>query len=183
MIGVIKNEGISTTSGRYYLTDMEGNVLCEQEVYSLRGNEQIVKSFDINWDDVRKDKLDLRAWLECNDDELYDYNNRDTIHLTSIKHVKTENPDMVLPEMLKTVDEEAFLGARFRSVELPEGMTKIGARAFKNCSRLEQIMIPASVTVIAEDAFEGVSGFVIFCPEGSAAEAYAKAHNIICVTE
>jgi hypothetical protein len=40
-------------------------------------------------------------------------------------------------------------------VSLPAGLTSIGAFAFYDCSRLEQIEIPASVTKIAEGAFGG----------------------------
>ena len=44
---------------------------------------------------------------------------------------------------------------------------------------LRRVEIPASVAVIAEDAFEGCSNeLVIVTPKGSAAESFAQAHGL-----
>lgn len=40
-------------------------------------------------------------------------------------------------------------------VEIPDGVTKIGAGAFKGKSNIRRIVIPESVTTIAQDAFQG----------------------------
>ena len=67
----------------------------------------------------------------------------------------------VLPARLKTIEEEAFSGAAFEAVIIPDGCESIGSRAFANCPNLVYVRIPASVMYIAEDAFEGCDQVVI----------------------
>ncbi len=72
--------------------------------------------------------------------------------------------DMVyitLPADLKIIEEEAFAGATFEAVIIPDGCTSIGSRAFADCPNLVYVRIPASVTSIAEDAFEGCEQVVV----------------------
>lgn len=68
----------------------------------------------------------------------------------------------------------------FSSVTLPSGYTTIESKAFQNQKDLYQIVIPASVKTISEDAFYGCNQdkLTIVTPYGSAAEKYAKEHNI-----
>lgn len=45
-------------------------------------------------------------------------------------------------------------------VEIPEGVKKIGAEAFKGNTRITSVKLPESLTVIGEDAFAGCSSLV-----------------------
>ena len=86
---------------------------------------------------------------------------------------------MKLPAGLKSIQQEAFRGSAAESIVLPDGCTEIGAKAFAACTGLRRVEIPASVAVIAEDAFEGCSNeLVIVTPKGSAAESFAQAHGL-----
>ena len=86
---------------------------------------------------------------------------------------------MKLPAGLKSIQQEAFRGSAAEGVVLPDGCTEIGAKAFADCAMLRRVEIPASVAVIAEDAFEGCSNeLVIVTPKGSAAESFAQAHGL-----
>ena len=60
-----------------------------------------------------------------------------------------------LPAMLSAIETEAFEGAAFEAVIVPDGCTSIGSRAFASCPNLIYVKISASVTSIADDAFEG----------------------------
>ena len=62
---------------------------------------------------------------------------------------------MRLPAMLEEIDEEAFMGMAAEGIIIPDGCTTIGPRAFATCPNLIYVKIPASVTSIADDAFEG----------------------------
>lgn len=66
------------------------------------------------------------------------------------------------------------------SVTIPSGYTTIESRAFQNQKALYQIVIPASVKTIADDAFYGCDQdkLTIVTPYGSSAEKYAIDHNI-----
>ena len=86
--------------------------------------------------------------------------------------------DGVLPAGLRTVEEEALAGTAFRAVRIPDGAETIGAKAFAGSPDLEYVYIPASVTAIAADAFDGVpAGLTVIGRLGSAAEAFANAHG------
>lgn len=88
-----------------------------------------------------------------------------------------------LPEFLKEIGEEAFAGCSEESVIVPDGCETIGARAFADSANLRTITIPASVTSIAADAFDGCTDLTIRTPKGSYASRYAAAHGFGCVAE
>ncbi len=83
----------------------------------------------------------------------------------------------VLPEALREIGQEAFAGAPFQVVVIPEGCVSIGSGAFANCGKLRQISIPNTVTYIAEDSFDGTGDFLLVTPLGSAAAQYAQDHG------
>ena len=82
-------------------------------------------------------------------------------------------PDFILPAALTEIDEEAFAGAAFSFVSVPEATAQIKARAFANCPNLKYILIPNDETIIAKDAFEGVANLTIFGRDGSYAQLRA----------
>ncbi len=57
-------------------------------------------------------------------------------------------------------------------------VTGIGEGAFKDRDDLDTVQIPSTVTDIADDAFDGCDEVTIECTTGSAAEKYAKEHNM-----
>lgn len=85
-------------------------------------------------------------------------------------------PDFTLPAAISTVDESAFEGIAATIVYIPDTCTNIGKWAFKDCSKLTQIRIPAKCS-IGTDAFSGCAKVVIFGTKGSAAETYANSHS------
>lgn len=69
-----------------------------------------------------------------------------------------------------------------REVEIKsDALRSIETKAFANCSNLEKILIPEGVTDISGDAFEGAEQAVIYTPEGSYAEEFAKERNMTVV--
>ena len=109
--------------------------------------------------------------------------------------------NITLPEGLTTLGKEAFrhcdslesiripggvteLYGTFwackglKTVEIAEGVTSIHSEAFRSCDALETVIIPKSVTNITPYALDGVQNLTICCYKNSAAEEYAKTHNI-----
>ena len=84
-------------------------------------------------------------------------------------------PNFTLPAGLTRIEAEAFSGAKMTVVYIPDKVTSLGSKAFANCAGLTQIRVPASVTSIAEDAFQGIDPgqLTVFGSPGSAAEAFA----------
>ncbi len=78
------------------------------------------------------------------------------------------------PASLKIIDSETFSGITAKSVRIAGKVTKIGSKAFANCSKLVSIYIPSSCTSIASDAFSGLSSLIIYGQSGSCAETFAK---------
>ena len=94
-------------------------------------------------------------------------------------------PDLILPASLTEIQAETFEGAGMKAVLVPAQVTFIGARAFRNCARLERIRIPAGCT-LGEDVFDGCGLVFVYSAAGSPAEAYCSdpAHsNCVFVQE
>ena len=62
---------------------------------------------------------------------------------------------LVLPSGLKKIEDEAFKGLACLAVIVPDGCTSIGEKAFADCEVLLYVKVPATVTSIAENAFNG----------------------------
>jgi len=86
-------------------------------------------------------------------------------------------PDLILPEALTHIEEEAFMGGTFKYPRLSENVVYIGKRAFADCVDLARIYIPEKTTQIEPDAFEGVTELVICGVRNSYAETYAAEHG------
>ena len=83
-----------------------------------------------------------------------------------------------LPVALKVIETEAFEGISASVVIIPEGITSIGSKAFAECTKLERVYIPASVSNIGTDVFIQSPYVVIYGYSGSKAETYAIQNDI-----
>lgn len=85
---------------------------------------------------------------------------------------------LALPSGLLEIGEEAFrFDMSVETVVLPEKLTTIGPNAFSD-SGLRQIMIPASVEYIADNAFDNCSGLEAVVASGSYAHTWCVRHGI-----
>ena len=85
-----------------------------------------------------------------------------------------DEADLVLPGDLKEVDVAAFMNTKAEVIVIPEQVTAIRSRAFANNKQLREIYIPASVTTIADTAFDGCTeDLVIYGWPGTTAHDYA----------
>lgn len=76
-----------------------------------------------------------------------------------------EGLTLKLPAALKTVGEEAFYGdTSLGRVVVPDGTTRISARAFANSS-VSEVELPDTLTYIADDAFENCGDIAFSVPE------------------
>ena len=84
---------------------------------------------------------------------------------------------MQIPSMMKTIEEEAFAGVAAEQITVPSGATFLGDRAFADCDDLLLVVIPATVTTIEGDPFEG-SDVAAICPDNSPAATWCNTHGI-----
>lgn len=118
-----------------------------------------------------------------------------------------ETKKLVLGKQVTTIPYDAFEDFRMvESLELPEGLKKIGSYAFSGCKKLKDVVLPSSLKTIEGRAFKGcgfkgikvpesvedigtralgynehessINGFYIIGKSGSKAEAYANENNI-----
>ncbi len=133
----------------------------------LTGNALLMSVVDLSnrsWADGVKTYTSSRRVLSCDiDDRL----------LVGRQVAST----LTLPAKLGAVSESAFEGTPANRVVLPAGCTGIGARAFANCPTLWEIVVPDSVTSIAEDAFAG-SEEVAIISSNARIRLWAKNHGI-----
>ena len=81
---------------------------------------------------------------------------------------------LTLPDSLEIIEDEAFYGdTSLESVVLPEGIERIGNRAFANSS-VAEINFPDSLTYIADSAFSGVSQVYVSAESGSYGYNWAR---------
>ena len=86
-------------------------------------------------------------------------------------------PDLVLPAMLTSIEDEAFADGAFVYVKLPDQAVSIGWHAFADCPNLAYIYIPAQTTQIDAQAFGNMQDLTILGKTGSVAQTYAQNHN------
>lgn len=66
-----------------------------------------------------------------------------------------------------------------KKIDLPVGTAAIGREAFSGCTGLIDMIIPESVITVGVNAFAGMNpGFTLICTQKSAAEQYARIHNV-----
>ena len=78
-----------------------------------------------------------------------------------------------LPASLKTIEEEAFVGMwQVQQVNIPEGVTAIGKRAFADCTLLQ---------TLADDAFSGCHPVILCDAENQQVIDWANAQGLMVV--
>ena len=70
------------------------------------------------------------------------------------------------------------LNNKMTELELPFGVQTIGDASFRECNKLQKIVIPSSVTSIVSNSFYKTSNVTLYVVEGSYAESYAKKYGL-----
>ena len=164
-----------------------------------------------------KDENDLTFdYYELDDGtlEIQGYDNKDKVKIVEIpdtidgKKVSVLNlglfrsnevvEEIILPESLKIIEDQAFLGAtalrkleingietmgdyciygcpKIKEVRLPEGLKELGESAIENCENLTDIYLPSTLETIDEYNFDlCADGLKIHAPAGSNTETLVR---------
>lgn len=79
------------------------------------------------------------------------------------------------------IGDYAFAGCtNLRNVVVEPGMKSIGAAAFAECTALESVRLPASIIMIADDAFGALPSVTLTVPRGSYAAVFAEWMGVPC---
>lgn len=77
------------------------------------------------------------------------------------------------------ISEYAFSNCKsLQSIQIPYSVKSIGLKAFEDCVNLRKTIIGPTVTQIHETAFDGCFNLYIEAEEGTAADRYAKEHDL-----
>ena len=87
--------------------------------------------------------------------------------------------DFGIPGDVTVIEDSAFRGVAATVVEIPENCTFIGNDAFRDCSQLTMIRIPAGCE-LGDRVFDGCTKVYVFGTPGSDAERYCT-ENANCV--
>ena len=129
--------------------------------------------------------LDVSGAYESTGGTLQTWTNNQTaaqlfgIHILP-NYPDIEEPDeLILPEDLEIIEEQAFYASAAESVTIPRSVRFIGSKAFGNCPDLVYVRIYAETEDISPDAFDECgSGLTIYCEEHSAAHIRAQEKGI-----
>ena len=85
------------------------------------------------------------------------------ITLLALLFASPVRADVSLPGELLIIGEQAFLNDTSLTGKLiiPEGVTEIGAEAFKGCTGITSVVIPDSVVTIGAEAFSGCTNLTV----------------------
>ena len=93
-------------------------------------------------------------------------------------------PSIDLPDGITSIGDRAFYScSSLTSIDLPDGITSIGNRAFYSCSSLTSIDLPDGITSIGDATFEGCSSLTsIDLPDGLTSIRYCAFQNCSSLT-
>lgn len=110
---------------------------------------RLLEDNTVRYGDVNFDYTDF-PYLWC-DDTVWIIGGSSVVLDSALDALAT----LKLPGSIREIDDESFTQISMQAVLIPEGCTKIGSKAFAHNPQLLYVRIPASVTDIAGDAFEG----------------------------
>lgn len=107
-------------------------------------------------------------------------------YISSSAFVGSSIESVKIPKKVHSIYENAFENTVINSVEFEKGskLETIDKSAFKGCSNLKSIVIPASVTTIGAYAFSGCTNLTsVTFEEGSKLETLNQLFKNTCITE
>ncbi len=114
--------------------------------------------------------------------DMYDYGymNAPWYTVKKASGYTTRIQSVQLSDGMTKIGNHAFMETPIKEVDIPDSVKVIGTRAFLNCNKLEEVFIPNGVTEIGESSFSGcyniknVTGMENIAKIGSGAFAYCS---------
>lgn len=124
---------------------------CKINSVFISKNVKKIKSLGNLLETVQKIEVDK-------DNLIYDSrNNCNAIIEKSTNKLIAGCKNTVIPDNVVEIGESAFSGTGITKINLPDGLKKIGNKAFSKCTKLQSLTIPASVSEIGKEIFGSAS--------------------------
>ena len=172
--------GADTRLGKGIFGYDDGSRQFYDEHYEEAVNGTITYDYDNpdNWTDYYGDsssydvpELTITCWPGSTADRLYTYNVKKTYFKWGADNIRTAPADRVLrpgvitpedtiyeliiPEGVEEIAENAFADTRLCKVTLPSTLKKIGSGAFRGCAAIDTLVLPKNLEEIGAHALEG----------------------------
>ncbi len=87
--------------------------------------------------------------------------------------------ELIIPKGVTVIESNTFSRCTgLTEMVIPDSVKEIKYNAFYGCKALEKIVISGSVKKMGDKIFDGAEKVVIYTPEGSVADEYAKKYDI-----
>ena len=100
---------------------------------------------------VVKDGILYNNYMVVKDGILY---NKDMTVLMFVPS-KMDHTNVVIPDTVTSIEDYALYDFSGTELDLPAGLVKIGAAAFRGCASLETVELGANLTFVGDFAFDG----------------------------
>jgi len=116
--------------------------------------------------------------LKILDAEGHDISDACSVNLIPGRLIVLDEPDLILPAMLRSIEPETFAGISAESVMLDKKVEVVFSRAFENCKQLKSFIVCGADTYIEPDALKGCESVIVCAPDDSAAHLFAMNNSI-----
>lgn len=115
--------------------------------------------------------------VEVSDGEEYNFSKEPSLSQLTIANLYSAKTEITIAEGETTIAEGDYLGSRLAKIDIPEGITAIGIKAFSLCRRATDIVFPRSLSTIETKAFADSSAITTIVSnmvslDGVAADAF-----------
>lgn len=91
--------------------------------------------------------------VEVPEGEEYNFSKEPSLSQLTIANLYSAKTEITISEGETTIAEGDYLGSPLAKIDIPEGITAIGIKAFSLCRRATDIVFPRSLSIIESKAF------------------------------
>ena len=71
-----------------------------------------------------------------------------------VRYINNDSTSYTVPDSIKTINDQAFLGANLTNITIPNSVSTMGKYTFKDCKNLTTINLPENIDTISRGMFQ-----------------------------